>query len=127
MSRSATGGSCGGQFSRPSKRPFTPADQTAERIANRQPAGGDAARQPFDPFVTIPNQCYMDKSDVNKKWFVRGQSGEVLSSLMKEGKCVLCKQTRHPHGFMPHKTGHVQCQKVLLPPLWKEVGTCCRC
>jgi uncharacterized membrane protein YgcG len=92
---SGGGGSSGGQFSRPSKRPFTPADQTAGRIANRQPAGGGAARQPFDPFVTIPNQCHMDKSDVNKKWFVRGQSGEVMSYLMKEGKCVLCKQSGH--------------------------------
>ncbi len=86
-----TGGSTGG---RPGKRPFTSTDQNVGRLANggggRQPAGGGAARQPFDPFVSIPNQCHLEKSDANKKWFVRGQTGEQLTSLMREGKCVLC-------------------------------------
>jgi hypothetical protein len=54
-----SGGRSGGQFTRPGKRPFTSADQTAGRLANMQPTGGGAARQPFDPFVSIPTQCHM--------------------------------------------------------------------
>jgi hypothetical protein len=73
-------------MSRPSKRPFTAANQAADRTADRQP---------FDPFVSIPNQCVVDRNDGNKKWFVRGQSSEVMNTLMREGKCVLCKQGGH--------------------------------
>jgi hypothetical protein len=88
------GGSGSGQFThyRPSKRPFTAANQAVGRTADRQPVGGGAAKQPFDPFITIPNMCHVDKSDVNKRWFVRGQSNDMMTSLMREGKCVLCKQ-----------------------------------
>jgi hypothetical protein len=114
---SGGGGIGGGQFTqRPSKRPFTPADQTARRTAARQPVGGGAARQPFDPFVTIPNQCHVDKSDVNKKWFVRGQSNDVMSSLMKEGKCVLCKQAGHLMATCPSGQAMFSAKKFCFHP-----------
>jgi hypothetical protein len=83
-------------MSRPSKRPFTAANETAGRSAYRQPAGsGGVARQLFDPFVYIPNQCVVDRNDGNRKWFVRGQSPEAMNTLLKEGKCVLCKHAGH--------------------------------
>jgi hypothetical protein len=45
-----------------------------------------AARQAFDPFVTIPNQCLVNRDDNNRKWFVRGQNRVEMDSLMKLGK-----------------------------------------
>jgi hypothetical protein len=104
LSRSSGGDSGGASgsgesaqiMSRPSKWPFTAANQDASRGADRQPAGGGgAARQPFDPFVFIPNQCVVDRNDGNKNWFVRRQSNEVRNTLMREGKCVMCKQAGH--------------------------------
>jgi hypothetical protein len=90
----ASGSGQSSQFmSRPCKRPFTAANQTAGRSADRWPAGsGGAARQLLDPFLTIPNQCVVDRNEGSRKWFVRGQSPEAL---MKEGKCVLCKKAGH--------------------------------
>jgi hypothetical protein len=83
-------------MSRPSKRPFTVANQTSGRSADRQSAGsGGAARQIFDPFISIPTQCVMDRNDGNRKWFVWGQSPEAMNTLMQKGKCVLCKQAGH--------------------------------
>ena len=75
---------------RPSKRPFTAVEEqkgTTMQSATRQGA--------FDPFVSIPNQCVVDRSDSSRKWFVRGQNRSEMDSLMKAGKCVLCKQSGH--------------------------------
>jgi hypothetical protein len=93
----ASGSGQSSQFmSSPRKRPFTAANQTAGRSVDRQPAGsGGVARQLFDPFVSIPSQCVVDRNDGNRKCFVRGQSPEAMNTLMKEGKCVLCKQAGH--------------------------------
>jgi hypothetical protein len=112
------GGSGSGQFtqSRPSKRPFTAANQAADRIADRQHLGGGAARQRFDPFVTFPNQCCVEKSNVNKKWFVKGQSNDVMTSLMKEGKCVLCKQAGHMMEACPSRQAMFSAKKFCFHP-----------
>jgi hypothetical protein len=114
------GGSGSGQstqvMSRPSKRPFTAANQTAGRTDDRQPVGGGAARQPLEPFVSIPNLCCVDRSDVNKKWFVRGHSNDVMTSLMKEGKCVLCKQAGHMMEACPSRQAMFSAKKFCFHP-----------
>jgi hypothetical protein len=78
-------GSGGAQGQRPSKRP-----STAVTSPNGTPVQG-AARQAFDPFVSIPGQCLVNIDDGNRKWFIRGQNREAINALMKAGKCVLCK------------------------------------
>jgi hypothetical protein len=42
----------------------------------------------FDPFVSIPNQCVIDRGKNSKIWFIRGQNRAEMESLMKAGKCV---------------------------------------
>jgi hypothetical protein len=82
------GGAQASKGERPSKRTFTAeADQkgTTMQSATRQGA--------FDPFVSIPNQCVVDRSDNCKKWFIRGQTCPEMNSLMKAGNYVLCKQS----------------------------------
>ena len=84
------GGAQSTKGERPSKRPFTSvAEQkgTTMQSATRQGA--------FDPSVSIPNQCVVDRSDNCKKWFIRGQTRAEMDSLMKARKCVLCKQAGH--------------------------------
>jgi hypothetical protein len=62
---SGSGSGCA-QGQRPSKRPFT-----AVTSPNWTPVQG-AARQAFDPFVSIPGQCLANRDDGNRKWFIRG-------------------------------------------------------
>jgi hypothetical protein len=52
---SGSGSGHSAQMSRPSKRPITTVNPpAANRPADRQPLGG-AARQAFDPFISIPD------------------------------------------------------------------------
>jgi hypothetical protein len=63
------GGAQSTKGERPSKRPFIAVAEhkgTTMQSATRQGA--------FDPFVSIPNQCVVDRSDNCKKWFIRGQN-----------------------------------------------------
>jgi hypothetical protein len=86
ISGSASGGA---QGQRPSKRPFT-----AVTSPNGTSVQG-AAKQAFDPFVSIPSQCLVNRDEGNRKWFIRGQNRVEMNVLMKAGKCVLCKQSGH--------------------------------
>jgi hypothetical protein len=78
----SSSGSGGAQMQRPSKRPFT-----AVTPPNATQVQG-AARQAFDPFVSIPGQCLVNRDDGNIKWFIRGQNREAMDALMKAEKCV---------------------------------------
>ncbi len=75
---------------RPTKRTF------AAVLEQKGTTMQGATRQNiFDPFLSIPNQCVVDRSETCKKWFIRGQTRVGMDSLMKAGKCVLCKQSGH--------------------------------
>jgi hypothetical protein len=77
------GGNAHGQS--PSKRPFT-----AVTSPNGTTVQG-AAKQAFDPFVSIPTQCLVNRDEGNRKWFIKGQNRVEMDSHMKAGKCVLSK------------------------------------
>jgi hypothetical protein len=113
VSGSASGGGSGGGGQRPSKRPFT---------AVTPPTGNTmhgAARQAFDPFVTIPNQCLVNRDDNNRKWFIRGQNRVEMDSLMKLGKCVLCKQSGHLLAACPNRQDMFAAKKFCFHPTKK--------
>ena len=89
-SGSGMGGAQASKGVRPTKRTF------AAVLEQKGTTMQSATRQSlFDPFVSIPNQCVVDRSESCKKWFIRGQTRAEMDSLMKAGKCVLCKQSRH--------------------------------
>jgi hypothetical protein len=56
------------QMQRPSKRPFT-----AVTPPNATQVQG-AARQAFDPFVSIPGQCLVNRDDGNRMWFIQART-----------------------------------------------------
>ncbi len=88
------GGSGSGVSGAQSSKGERPAKRTFAAVLEQKVQG--ATRQNlFDPFVSIPNQCVVDRSDSCKKWFIRGQTRVEMDSLMKAGKCVLCKQSGH--------------------------------
>jgi hypothetical protein len=95
---------------RPSKRPFT---AVAEQKGTTMQG---ITRQAFDPFVVIPNQFMVDKSETCRKWFVRGQTRAEMDGLMKQGKCVLCKQSGHMLSACPTKQAMLSSKKFCFHP-----------
>jgi hypothetical protein len=88
------GGSGSGVSGAQSSKGERPAKRTFAAVLE-QKVQGSTRQSLFDPFVSIPNQCVVDRSDSCKKWFIRGQTRVEMDSLMKAGKCVLCKQSGH--------------------------------
>jgi hypothetical protein len=110
ISGSASGGA---QGQRPSKRPFTTVTSP-----NGTPVQS-AARQAFDPFVSIPSQCLVDRDDGNRKWFIWGQNRVEMDSFMKAGKCVLCKQSEHLLAACPTRQAMFAAKKFCFHPTKK--------
>jgi hypothetical protein len=125
---SKTGGNCGGaggsgnisgsgsggaQGQRPSKRPFT-----AVTSPNGTTVHG-AAKQAFDTFVSIPHQCLVNRDEGNRKWFIRGQNRVEMDSLMKLGKCVLCKQSGNLLAACPTRQKMFAAKKFCFHPTMK--------
>ena len=96
---------------RPSKRPFT---AVAEQKGTTMQ--GITRQGAFDPFVALPNQCVVDKSDTCRKWFVRGQTRLEMDGLMKQGKCVLCKQSGHLPSAFPSRQAMFSSKKFFFHP-----------
>jgi hypothetical protein len=61
-------GSGSGQSAQTMSRPSAASEGTGRTADRHLASGGVAARQHFDPFVSIPNQCMVDRYDGNKKW-----------------------------------------------------------
>jgi hypothetical protein len=101
------------QMQRPSKRPFT-----SMTPPNANQVQG-AARQAFDPFVSIPGQCMVRRDDGNVK-FIRGQNREAMEALMKLGKCVLCKQSGHFLAACPSRQEMFASKKFCFHPSSKR-------
>jgi hypothetical protein len=103
-------GGGGAQGQRPSKRPFT-----AVTSPNGTTVQG-AAKQAFDPFVSITTQCLVNRDEGNRKWFIRGKNRVEMDSLMKAGKCVLCKQSRHLLAACPTRQDMFAAKKFCFHP-----------
>jgi hypothetical protein len=109
---SASGSGGGGQ--RPCKRLFT-----AVTPPNGATMQGATEQTSFDPFVSIPNQCLVNRDDNNRTWFIRGLNHTEMDSLMKAGKCVLCKQSWHLRAACPNRQDMFASKKFYFHPTKK--------